>query len=248
MSEYETLTTEEIMNKMLNMAHTTYTIPSENVFRHISKIKSMQEEILKRANSKEAIPKYKQEMVHDYITTYSGKKFFVTNPQTSDVNIEDIAHALSRSTRYTGHTKEKFYSVGEHSIYCGILARNLGLSKRIQLIALLHDASEAYCSDINRPLKQHLNDYKNAEDKIMNAIWEYFNIQPTEEEYKIIKKLDNTVLVMELKQLMYCDSADIPDVEHFDFEFDITQDLSMNYVKEAFIDGFEYLTEQLGGI
>lgn len=188
---------------------------------------------------------YKQERVGDFITTYTGQSFYVTNPNPDDVQIEDIAHALSQFTRFTGHTRYKFYSVGEHSVLCSVVADFLGLSPRLQLIALLHDASEAYCGDVNRPLKQELPQYKNAEDKIMNAIWRKYNLFPTDEEYHTIKKIDNTLLVAEMKQLMYRD--EVPDVERYseeEVQVFLQKELSMEYVKTTMIEMFEALLEE----
>ena len=76
----------------------------------------------------------------NYIETFTGRKFYFLNPTPDQFNIIDIAHALSMTCRYTGHSN-KFYSVGEHSWH---MSRMLGnLPKEIQLAALLHDASEA---------------------------------------------------------------------------------------------------------
>jgi uncharacterized protein len=202
-------------------------------------IESLEEFMAEKSNN----PNYNQEEVGDYIATYSGHKFYVSNPRAVDVNIEDIAHALAHSTRFTGHTKEKFYSVGEHSVYACILAEELGLSKRVQAIALLHDASEAYCGDLNRPLKQTLPQYKEAEDKIMNAIWErYLDTPPTEEEYNLVKKIDNTLLLMEMKQLMYRED-DLPELEHFEVEkeFNMSLRYSFDDIKNAIHMDFKNL-------
>ena len=50
-----------------------------------------------------------------WIETYSGKRFYILDPRPQDVDIVDIAHALSLLTRFTGHTRE-FYSVAQHSV------------------------------------------------------------------------------------------------------------------------------------
>lgn len=209
----------------------------------IEAYEDMLNDIKKQIEILQGLPTYNQEQVGDYIQTYSGNKFYVANPRAVDVNIEDIAHALAHSTRFTGHTKEKFYSVGEHSVYACILAEELGLSKRVQAIALLHDASEAYCGDLNRPLKQTLPQYKEAEDKIMNAIWERFlDIPPTEEEYHQVKKIDNTLLLMEMKQLMYRED-DLPELEHFEVakEFDMSSRFTFDDIKVAILIDFKRL-------
>jgi len=81
------------------------------------------------------------------IGLFSGGTFDILNPRAEDVRIEDIAHALSQQCRFTGHTKT-FYSVAQHSVLASTL-----VAAPDELWALLHDASEAYMGDMNRPLK-----------------------------------------------------------------------------------------------
>src|SRR5437764_15264431 len=135
--------------------------------------------------------------------TYTGRSFHLTEPIPSEVDREDIAHALSNICRFTGHTKY-FYSVGTHSILCADLARKDGMSAKIQLYCLLHDASEAYLADINRPLKSLIAwQYCPLEEEVSSVIFEHFNLpQPTDEEWKTIKHYDNFMLANEIGQLM----------------------------------------------
>lgn len=88
-----------------------------------------------------------------YITTYTGKHFDPVNPDASLLCIEDIAHALSLLCRGNGHV-QTFFSVGQHCIACAKEAQARGLSARLILACLLHDASECYMSDVPRPFKQ----------------------------------------------------------------------------------------------
>ena len=88
---------------------------------------------------------------YDFITTYTGVHFFPTRPDPDGVRIVDVAHALSLLCRGNGHVKT-FFSVGQHCLHCAreALARNH--SRRVALACLLHDASEAYLSDV--PLRR----------------------------------------------------------------------------------------------
>ena len=88
----------------------------------------------------------------DYITTYTGDHFDPTLPEAEHLHIEDIAHALSLICRGNGHVKT-FFSVGSHCINCAKEAAARGYSDRLVLACLLHDASEAYLSDVPRPLR-----------------------------------------------------------------------------------------------
>ena len=48
--------------------------------------------------------------MQDYITTYTKKHFTIMEPKMADIDINDIAHALSLMTRANGHFSQ-FYSV-----------------------------------------------------------------------------------------------------------------------------------------
>ncbi len=80
-----------------------------------------------------------------YIQTLSGKKFDYLNSTTDDVEIEDIATALSHICRFNGHLPE-FYSVAQHSVLCSQI-----VPPEFAFEALMHDAAEAYCQDIPAP-------------------------------------------------------------------------------------------------
>lgn len=57
----------------------------------------------------------------DWIQTYTGKKFYPLDPRPEDICIEDIAHALSNTCRYNGHSRT-FYCVTPETL---ILTKNL---------------------------------------------------------------------------------------------------------------------------
>ena len=44
-------------------------------------------------------------------------------------------------------------------------------SEKVQLASLLHDASEAYLSDVTRPVKKELPKYLEIEKPLQDAIW-----------------------------------------------------------------------------
>lgn len=106
-----------------------------------------------------------------YIETYTGKKFYFLDPSPDSIDIVDIAHALSMICRYTGHCN-RFYSVAEHSVHVANL-----LPEGLKLAGLLHDASEAYITDIASPIKQHLPDYQKMEDTLCAAIYAKYKLE-----------------------------------------------------------------------
>ena len=106
----------------------------------------------------------------DWIQTYTGKKFYPLDPRPEDVCIEDIAHALANTCRYNGHSKV-FYSVAEHCVRMSF--EDLPGCPKWRL---MHDAAEAYISDVPRPIKPMLSEFKEIENNIMSVIGEKFNL------------------------------------------------------------------------
>ncbi|MCL2864676.1 MAG: phosphohydrolase [Lachnospiraceae bacterium] len=138
----------------------------------------------------------------DFMTTYTGEHFTPTNPNPAQLNIVDIARSLSMLCRANGHLKH-FYSVAQHCVNCANEAAARGLSKRIQLACLLHDGSEAYISDITRPVKKHLPTYLEIEAHLQNVVYEYFLGSPlTNEEALAVDEIDDGILPWEFKEIM----------------------------------------------
>lgn len=104
------------------------------------------------------------------ISTYDGDFFDYENPEGHEYNINVIAHALSNLCRYGGHSND-FYSVAEHSVLVSRL-----LPRRLALVGLLHDASEAYCGDVASPLKRLIPEYRKIEDRVQAAIAKHFGL------------------------------------------------------------------------
>lgn len=112
-------------------------------------------------------PKTPIELTEAWIETYTGKKFHLLEPQEDEVNILDIAHALANQCRFGGHTME-FLSIAEHSVMVSKLTKSLE--------GLLHDATEAYISDVVSPLKHSLPEYKAVEKRIAAVIARKFKL------------------------------------------------------------------------
>lgn len=136
------------------------------------------------------------------IKTYTGVMFDPLNPDLQLIDIVDIAHALSMLCRANGHFRS-FYSVGQHSINCMKEAKARGYSAKVQLACLLHDASEAYLSDVTRPVKQELPKYLEIEKPLQNAIWnKYLDETLSQEEYDQVFEIDDAILYHEFVALM----------------------------------------------
>ena len=135
-------------------------------------------------------------MRSDWIATYTGGVFFPLAPRVEDVRIRDIAHALSMLCRFAGHTRG-FYSVAQHSVLVSRLC-----SQQDALWGLLHDASEAYLSDIVSPLKRAsgMGGYRVIEQRVQLVIAQAFNLPPAEPSS--VKAADQALLRIEQRDLV----------------------------------------------
>ena len=132
-----------------------------------------------------------------YITTYQGIRMDPLHAKNEDIHIRDIAHSLSLLCRANGHFPH-FYSVAQHSVNCAEEARVRGYSSRVQLGCLLHDGSEAYLSDVIRPVKRHLIGYSEIEERLQNQIFDKWISPPlTDEERNQIFEIDDAMLYHE---------------------------------------------------
>lgn len=135
-----------------------------------------------------------------YILTYKKKEFYPLEPKSEDIDIEDIAHALSLLCRANGHFKH-FYSVGIHSLNCAYEAQARGYSQNVVLGCLIHDGSEAYLADITRPVKKHLHKYLEIEDVLQSKIFEKWIPTLTVEEKNQVFEIDDAILYYEFTTL-----------------------------------------------
>lgn len=136
------------------------------------------------------------------IMTCSHKMFDPLNPEVELIDIHDIAHSLSMLCRANGHFRS-FYSVGMHCVNCAKEAIARNYSRKVQLACLLHDGSEAYLSDVTRPVKEEIPRYREIEDPLQDVIWQKFLGEAlTEEEYRQVFEIDDDILENEFPALM----------------------------------------------
>jgi 5'-deoxynucleotidase YfbR-like HD superfamily hydrolase len=90
-----------------------------------------------------------------WMLTASGRRFDLADPESQVPNVDDVAAALAKICRFGGHTT-RFYSVAEHCVHVSYAvgaAAGIAAHPGLLLLALLHDAHEAYTGDRVRPLK-----------------------------------------------------------------------------------------------
>lgn len=155
------------------------------------------------------------------IITASGVRFDPLNPDPGDILLSDIAHSLSNQCRFTGHVKE-FYSVAEHSVRCAnFVLDQLDGGPDAAMLLLLHDASEAYLSDIARPVKHAAgfgDEYRKVEDGLQRAISERFDLPFPFPD--IVHEVDNALLAAEAKYLMPEEFGEFPALLHYPEQID----------------------------
>ena len=163
-----------------------------------------------------------------WIQTLAGRKVYPLDPRPEDVDVPEMAHALSHLCRYNGHVPH-FYSVAQHSVHvseaveatcatcrgdgqvagvvCGRCAGR-GKDVRLQLVALLHDLPEAYLGDVIRPIKKGggvTTRYEEAEQRWGLCIGKHLDIPGLGELLadlpEEVKIADDRVLLAEKRDL-----------------------------------------------
>lgn len=137
----------------------------------------------------------------------SGRRLDLLDPSPLDVEIEDIAHGLSRVARWNGQTDGRWpYSVAEHSILVENLVHRLypGLALKWRLATLLHDAAEYVIGDMITPFKAIIGpDYRSVEKRLEEAVHVRFGL-PAALPVDIVKKIkraDKIAAYLEATQL-----------------------------------------------
>lgn len=135
-----------------------------------------------------------------YVETYTGGGFHPFDPDPAAVRLEDVAAGLAHTCRFGGHCRQ-FYSVAHHSLHVSSELTDRG--PRLQLLALLHDAGEAYLGDLARPVKAEFEAFERAERRILEAVWTAFDVEPpTDAEWEVVMAADDRLLAYEASELL----------------------------------------------
>lgn len=183
----------------------------------------------------------------------SGRRLDLLEPTPLDIEIEDIAHGLSRVARWNGQTMGKWpYSVADHSVFVEKIfcMQNQAVSQRWKLACLLHDAPEYVIGDMITPFKQCLGDYyREIEDRLSDAIHIRFGLPGVLPQWvkKAIKTADKTAAYLEAIQIAGFDHIEakrhianprrIPDLTIIP--------LSPNKAKKVYLQLFNQLIDRL---
>ncbi len=174
-----------------------------------------------------------------WIQTFTGKQFWPMDPRADEVDIQDIAHALSMLCRFNGHCN-RFYSVAEHAVHVSRV-----VAEGHALWGLLHDGAEAYLSDIPQPVKRELAMFHEFEERLLAVIAERFalpvGLSPE------VKVADMRLLATEKAALMGAEPAPwdgLPDP----LDPGLIQGWGPDQAEREFLDRFNELTNSSGAI
>lgn len=180
----------------------------------------------------------------------SGRRLDLINPSAMDIEIEDIAHGLSRVSRWNGQTTgDHAFSVAQHSVLVEKIACKLqpDIDPQWLMAALLHDASEYVVGDMISPFKNALGvDYRAFEDKLMQAVHIRFGLPAviSPQLKKFIKRADKISAYLEATQIAGFDHEESckifgpPPMTMQDWTI---EPLSANAAKQEYLDRFEEL-------
>lgn len=144
----------------------------------------------------------------DWFQSIKGRKVWPLDPRPEDVDIEEIAQALSHICRFGGHVPGGPYSVAQHSVY---VSRCVAETRPdLAILGLLHDAPEAYLGDIIRPIKRSgcvTEEYRLADAAWMRAIGTAIGITFPDKMPAEVKIADDRVLMTERRDLLIAGPA-----------------------------------------
>jgi len=139
--------------------------------------------------------------VKDWIETFTGRRVRLTAPSIADINIIDVAHALSMQCRYTGHTRF-FYPVGHHCILIYDWLRSRGHPPSTCLRGLLHDSGETWAADVARPLKPMVPELVAAERRMTALTYRLVGLADDDEEEALVHDVDHRIIGDERRATM----------------------------------------------
>lgn len=136
-----------------------------------------------------------------HIKTFTGKRWYITDPQPHLVCLEDIAHALAHQCRFNGHIRW-FYSVAQHAVLVADEVFRLTSDVELALWGLHHDDEEAYTGDMVKPLKSipEMHAFRDVAARTQAAIVEALGLVGPEPA--VVKLVDKQMLATEQRDLL----------------------------------------------
>lgn len=149
---------------------------------------------------------------HATIDTRTGETITPLSPEPERVELADVAHALSNLSRFAGQGRY-FYSVARHSVHVSREVEARGGDRSAQRWGLLHDASEAYLSDVPAPVKRSLPGYTHAERRLQRAVRNAVDLELSADAERLVDRVDADVGSYELAVHFPTENREKPDLE-----------------------------------
>lgn len=183
----------------------------------------------------------------------SGRRLNLLEPSPLDIEIEDIAHGLSRVARWNGQTSGNWaFSVAEHSVLVETILERYRKNAPTEwrLAALVHDAAEYVIGDLISPFKAAVGlDYKAFERNLQSAIHIRFGLPATlpKTAQSLIKRADRASAYVEAVQLAGFDPSEAKKIfgKPRNLKDTPLNPLSPDKAKSAFLERFETLSAEL---
>ena len=182
----------------------------------------------------------------------SGRRLDLLDPSPLDVEVEDIAHGLSRVARWNGQTSGDWaFNVAQHSLLVEDLLARLRPDPppAWRLAALLHDSPEYVIGDLITPFKAAVGlDYKALERRLLQAIHLRFGLPASLPKplASAIKRADRVAAYLEATQLAGFETAE---ARRFFGRHDAFGDIALapwppDQAKKQFLDRHAHLAEE----
>lgn len=143
--------------------------------------------------------------VKNTIRLRSGRYFDFIDPSPEQFELADIAGALAKICRFGGQCP-RFYSVAEHSVHCAWQAYADGHGPEVCTAVLFHDAAEAFCGDVVKPLKIMLDQYGPIEKRVERVIGDSLGIDFAQYA-SVIREIDHAMLIAERRAIFSADGV-----------------------------------------
>lgn len=212
----------------------------------VSETKREDDDLLMSKQQKEK-PEGELEAPNLWIHTNSGKQFSFNYTQLDQICIEDIAAHLSKICRYVGAIDE-FYSVADHC--CNLVdylidKDPVGINPYFLLGVLLHDAPEAYLSDIAAPAKSlpEFRGYKKVEKRIYGFIAEKFGAPNDANFHTVLDYYDKNIIRDEAQVLFEIQPSWALDYELLEAVIEISPD--HRAAKQRYLDTYDDIMDRI---
>jgi hypothetical protein len=116
-----------------------------------------------------------------WVLSRSGRRIYYLDPRPRDFCVADVARGLAGHARWAAQTIEP-YNVAQHSVLTvELVEEDAPQTDPLQLLRVLfHDAPEAFMSELTRPLKYELKEYRRLEKRMLSVMCVAFGLPAKE--------------------------------------------------------------------